>query len=286
MNNTISRIASDEKTIARIKCAYDQMPQTDIRSLLAGIAAKLYVDRKMFLSNPESVNELARKLCEEESKHGIAVFDAYKLSDVFAGMLYLDTISQILFGIYSYEYNDEESDFHELDAYADKLEKVIGAELPDISGESIERVFGGESEYIVACALLCLAGRETEDMYNYAYDKLIPALEDITRFTSDNIPRDVATALEILKYAPLAFEDSDYFWQIEEDPLKYVMLLISALAECSNKEGHYHFFCGLDTVDDSECEDEEYAFEYDGETDELDRQLDALNWDEFFVNEE
>ena len=52
MNNTISRIASDEKTIARIKCAYDQMPQTDIRSLLAGIAAKLYVDRKMFMSNP------------------------------------------------------------------------------------------------------------------------------------------------------------------------------------------------------------------------------------------
>ena len=123
-------------------------------------------------------------------------------------------------------------------------------------------------------------------MYNYAYDKLIPALEDITRFSSDNIHRNVVTALEILKYAPLAFEDSDYFWQIEEDPLKYVMLLISALAECSNKEGHYHFFCGLDTVDDSECEDEEYAFEYDEETDELDRQLDALNWDEFFVDEE
>lgn len=277
MFNIISKIASRRETVESVKCVYDQLPPVDCRNLLAGLAAKLYADRKLLVSKPESVNNLARKLCDDESKHGIVVYDAFKLSDGLMGGLRLERLSHILYGIYSYENDDEQPEL--LDAYAETLANVIGAELPDNSGDSLKRLFGDDSEYIVACALLCLAGRETEDMYNYAYDKLIPALEDISFLTSDNIHQDVVTALEILKYAPQAFDDEEEFAEIESDELKYAMLLLAALAECSVEKGKNYSFSDMC----SDCEDEDA--DEDDDNDELDRRLDALDWDEFFAEE-
>ena len=284
MINIITELADRETEINKVKDVYIGLPDSEPEDLAAALAASIFFDTRMFSCIRNSSVDMTRKLCCEDD-HGVCIYKAYRLTQALGYKMNLDRLRVIMFSILSAQIR-EPLDLAALDGYAFTLSKTF------------EKVLTGDDHDagIIACALLTLAGREENDRFNFAYDTLLPALED-QNYSSLEMERNVVHALDILyqadcdlraKYSDL---DVDYF---VEDAVLYRALLIAVLADFMGDDLYkqYTAFSSLDTdlaeslLQGKCCYDPEENFSDSGcETQDHDP-LDDLDWDEFFSYQE
>ena len=280
MINIITMLADRETEINRVKNVYIGLPDSEPEDLAAAFAARIFFDTRMFVSISYSSLDMTRKLCSEYD-HGVSIYKAYRLTQALGYKMDLDRLRVIMFSILSAQIC-EPLDLATLDGYAFTLSKTF------------EKVLTGDDHDagIIACALLTLAGREENDRFNFAYDTLLPALED-QNFSNFETEKNIVYALDILyqadcdlraKYSDL---DVDY---VVEDAVLYRALLIAVLADFMGDDLYklYTAFSSLDTdfteslLQGKCCYDPEENFsDSDCETQDHDP-LDDLDWDEFF----
>ena len=284
MINIITKLADRENEINKVKNVYIGLPDSEPEDLAAAFAARIFFDTRMFISIRNSSLDMTRKLCSEFD-HGVCIYRAYRLTQALGYTMNLDFLRVIMFSILSAEIH-EPLDLAALDGYAFTLSKTF------------EKVLTGDDHDagIIACALLTLTGREENDRFNFAYDTLLPALED-QNFSNFETEKNIVYALDILwqadcdlraKYSDL---DVDY---VVEDAVLYRALLIAVLADFMGDDLYkqYTTFSSLDTdfaeslLQGKCCYDPEENFSDSGcETQDHDP-LDELDWDEFFSYEE
>ena len=280
MINIITKLADRETEINKVKDVYIGLPDSETEDLAAAFAARIFFDTRMFSSRCYSSLDMTRKLCCEYD-HGVSIYKAYRLTQVFEYTMNLDCLRVILFSILSAQIY-EPLDLAALDGYAFTLSKTF------------EKVLTGNDHDagIIACALLTLAGREENDRFNFAYDTLLPALDD-PNFSNYETEKNIVYALDILYQADCDLRakysvfDVDY---IVEDAVLYRALLIAVLADFMGDDLYklYTTFSSLDTgfteslLQGKCCYDPEENFsDSDCETQAPDP-LDDLDWDEFF----
>ena len=280
MINIITKLADRETEINKVKDVYIGLPDSETEDLAAAFAARIFFDTRMFVSIRYSSLDMTRKLCSEFD-HGVSIYKAYRLTQALGYTMNLDYLRVIMFSILSAQIR-EPLDLATLDGYAFTLSKTF------------EKVLTGDDHDagIIACALLTLAGREENDRFNFAYDTLLPALEE-QNYSNLEMERNIVYALDILyqadcdlraKYSDL---DVDY---VVEDAVLYRALLIAVLADFMGDDLYkwYTTFSSLDTdlaeslLQGKCCYDPEENFsDSDCETQDHDP-LDDLDWDEFF----
>ncbi len=227
MDNIITNIAGRDTAIGHITEIWNKLPRSNISDTAAALGARFFIESRNFLSEISTVNELTKKLCCDADEHGISTYKAYKLeealrtSDCLGSDLNLDKICDILYGIFSVE-AENERELDELDKYASVLAGTCFDLLMD-KPHNMEAV---------VCALLCLAGRNETDMYNYAYDVLVPALSGNTNWLDcTDIHANIALALELLSNAERSLGlITDVYDEVTEDPLLYKLLFIAAFS--------------------------------------------------------
>ena len=280
MINIITKLADRETEINKVKNVYIGLPDSEPDDLAAAFAARIFFDTRMFVSIRYSSLDMTRKLCSEFD-HGVSIYKAYRLTQALGYTMNLDYLRVIMFSILSAQIRDP-LDLATLDGYAFTLSKTF------------EKVLTGDDHDagIIACALLTLAGREENDRFNFAYDTLLPALEE-QNYSNLEMERNIVYALDILyqadcdlraKYSDL---NVDY---LVEDAVLYRALLIAVLADFMGDDLYkwYTTFSSLDTdlaeslLQGKCCYDPEENFsDSDCETQDHDP-LDDLDWDEFF----
>ena len=280
MINIITKLADRETEINKVKNVYIGLPDSEPDDLAAAFAARIFFDTRMFVSIRYSSLDMTRKLCSEFD-HGVSIYKAYRLTQALGYTMNLDYLRVIMFSILSAQIR-EPLDLATLDGYAFTLSKTF------------EKVLTGDDHDagIIACALLTLAGREENDRFNFAYDTLLPALEE-QNYSNLEMERNIVYALDILyqadcdlraKYSDL---NVDY---LVEDAVLYRALLIAVLADFMGDDLYkwYTTFSSLDTdlaeslLQGKCCYDPEENFsDSDCETQDHDP-LDDLDWDEFF----
>ncbi len=280
MINIITKLADRENEINKVKNVYIGLPDSEPGDLAAAFAASIFFETRMFSCIRNSSVDMTRKLCCEYD-HGVCIYKAYRLTQALGYMMNLDRLRVIMFSILSAQIG-EPLDLAALDGYAFTLSKTF------------EKVLTGDDHDagIIACALLTLAGREENDRFNFAYDTLLPALEE-QNYSNLEMERNIVYALDILyqadcdlraKYSDL---DVDY---VVEDAVLYRALLIAVLADFMGDDLYklYTTFSSLDTgfteslLQGKCCYDPEENFsDSDCETQAPDP-LDDLDWDEFF----
>ena len=280
MINIITKLADRETEINKVKNVYIGLPDSEPGDLAAAFAARIFFDTRMFSSISYSSLDMTRKLCCEYD-HGVCIYQAYRLTQALGYMMNLDRLRVIMFSILSAQIG-EPLDLAALDGYAFTLSQTFGKVL---SGDD-------HDAGIIACALLTLAGREENDRFNFAYDTLLPALDD-PNFSNYEMEKNIVYALDILYQADCDLRakysvfDVDY---IVEDAVLYRALLIAVLADFMGDDLYklYTTFSSLDTgfteslLQGKCCYDPEENFsDSDCETQAPDP-LDDLDWDEFF----
>ena len=273
MFNIITDIAKDTNKLTELGVVYDDIPAANTDDTAAALGARIFLDTRLFGSSINDINKLTKKLCCEED-HGLATYTASKLTRVLGDSLDLGKLKYILYSIL-YSETAGSWGIEYLDSYTEELanscDKVLFNKQHDIG--------------LLACALLCLAGREEIERYNFAYDVLIPAISE-QNFNASGVEKDVALALELLRQAEndlsTLYDDYD---EITEEPSVYRALLIAALADL---EGDDATALGGQFCDRTKVFSENDLLrpeELSGPEEDY-GPLDDLDWDEFFVDEE
>lgn len=281
MNNQINIFTFAESfaaDISRIGKVWRELPFSNYDDTAAALGAVSFMTAKSFLTDITKVNKLVKAVCSETGS-GRCTYQACRLREAVGGELDLGSLKLILYTILSAEYEEEYS-LSELNAYADLMTEVT-QEVLDGKDYDVE---------VLNCALLCLAGLDDTERYDFAYDTLIPELNSFSLTFPNELQESVDLALEILCKSSSKLSGSiDGTESIVSDPLLYRTLLIAALDAFVNdssasSDGIFSDF----GVDDLDSDDEEYFCD-DIEDDLYEDDLlddDDLEWDEFYSYDE
>ncbi len=253
---------------------------------LAALAAEYYTRGSALMSGSEADSPaLTAALTGNSEERGTAVFNAQQLinaasldtSGLFR-QISLSELSSLLYGLAAAEAEEIGQSFDV--SYADECAEVIYDIIDELlSGRNFDRPS-------LTTALLCLDWKlyNDESSFNMAYDRIMPALikfNDSERLFSDvegNIKESVTLALFIMSEAANTIYDD--FEGLSGNSYLYCAIATKALDHWYNQSMFSDW--GLETEQPDDVPSDAVSFD----PQELDRQLDELNWDEFFVEED